>query len=185
MCLRYADTYNLAGGVPTPNAQVMLMNSLYDPDSTGTGHQPLDYDQFTAIYLKYLVVEFEYHLTLYNLATIGTKWVVAMSETDISSRTVDALSEIKYCKSGIVGRADGGDCMVKVSGRMPLSKIMGQRILDSDSSMYSNYNASPADGAFFIVKCASLDGTSNANMYVKADIRYHAFFKDRNEPSQS
>ncbi len=179
------DTYNLAGGVPAPNAQVILMNSLYDPDSTGTGHQPLDYDQLTAIYLKYLVVEFEYHLTLYNLATIGTKWVIAMSETDISGRTVDALSESKFTKAGIIGRADGGDCMVRVSGRMPLSRIMGQRVLDSDGSMYANYNASPTDGAFFIIKAASLDAVSNANIYVKAEFIFHAFFKDRNEPSQS
>lgn len=183
--MRYVQTDNLAGGVPTPNAQVYLANSLYDPDSTGTGHQPESYDQLTAIYLKYLVTEFEYHLTIYNLATSASKWVVCLSETDISGRTVDQLSEVKFAKSGIIGRADGGDCMVKVSGRIKLSRLMGQPILDSDNTMYANYNASPSDGAFFIIKAASLDGSSNANIYVKTDLFYHCTFKDRNDPSAS
>lgn len=183
--LRYYDTVNLAGGVPSPNAQVFLMNSLYDPDSTGTGHQPEGYDQLTAIYLKYLVVEFEYHLQIYNLATAPTKWAICMSETDISSRTVDQLAEQKYVDSGFIGRADGGDCLIQRSGRMKLSKLMGQRILDSDTSMYANYNASPSDGAFFIIKVASLDGSSNANCYVHCEFIYHASFKDRNDPTAS
>lgn len=176
---------NLAGGVPTPNAQVYLMNSLYDPDSTGTGHQPLNFDQIVAIYLKYLVLEFEYQLELYNNATSAAKFVVALSETDISSRTVDQLAETKYVHVGILGRADGGDPYAVIRGRMPLSKIMGQRILDSDSTMYANYNASPTDGAFFIVKAASVDGATNANVYCRVKIKYHAAFKDRNEPSAS
>ena len=32
------------------------MNSLFDPDQTGTGHQPYYFDQFAALYNRYTVL---------------------------------------------------------------------------------------------------------------------------------
>ena len=32
------------------------MNSLFDPDFTGTGHQPYYFDQFATIYQRYTVI---------------------------------------------------------------------------------------------------------------------------------
>lgn len=36
-------------------AYVWRMNSLYDPDQTGTGHQPMAHDQWATLYKKYRV----------------------------------------------------------------------------------------------------------------------------------
>ncbi len=185
ICLKYVDSYNLAGGVPSPNAQVMLANSLYDPDSTGTGHQPLNYDQVTAIYLKYLVISCRARITFINASTTPCKWVACWSETDISSRSVDVLSETKFASSGYLGPTSGGNQVHVYEREVPLTSLMGQRLLDPDSTMYANYNASPSDGAFLIIKCASVDGVSNCNVYAKVELWYHAIFKDRNEPSAS
>lgn len=54
--LRYVDLYTLtstAGGIGT---QVFSMNSVFDPDVTGAGHQPLYFDRYTAIYNNYRVL---------------------------------------------------------------------------------------------------------------------------------
>ena len=39
--------------------QYMRMNSLFDPDQTGTGHQPYYFDQFAALYNRYTVFYWE------------------------------------------------------------------------------------------------------------------------------
>lgn len=47
--LRYCDVFTLASMASTPSgqaSQVWCLNSLYDPDVTGGGHQPYFYDQF-------------------------------------------------------------------------------------------------------------------------------------------
>jgi len=44
-----------AGSVNTATAYHFRLNSCYDPDLTGTGNQPYQYDQMTAIYTKYWV----------------------------------------------------------------------------------------------------------------------------------
>ncbi len=183
--LVYEDTINLAGGVPAPNAQVFLMNSCYDPDSTSTGHQPQQYDQIVAIYSKYLVTHFSYQFEMINAATAPCKWVVVFSETDISGRTVDQLSEMPYAAFGTLNVTTGGGATRRLQGKFPLKKLYGQRLLDPDTTMYANYNSSPSDGLFCIIKVASLDGSSNANVYVRSKLIYHTYFKDRNEPSAS
>lgn len=54
--LRYIDLYGVtstAGGVAN---QIFSMNSAFDPDVSGVGHQPLYYDRYTAIYNNYRVL---------------------------------------------------------------------------------------------------------------------------------
>lgn len=47
-------TGGAVGGLPY--SYVFRANSLYDPDYTGVGHQPLGYDQFSPMYKQYCVV---------------------------------------------------------------------------------------------------------------------------------
>nr|UOF80369.1 capsid protein [Cressdnaviricota sp.] len=52
--LKYSDIYSLTG-TTAPTQQVWRINSLHDPDLTGTGHQPYYYDQLTAMWDAYRV----------------------------------------------------------------------------------------------------------------------------------
>jgi len=54
--LKYVDLYGLtstAGGIAN---QVFSMNSVFDPDVTGVGHQPMYFDRYQAIYNNYRVL---------------------------------------------------------------------------------------------------------------------------------
>lgn len=68
--LRYQ--YN---GTLTPAAagaadvQVFRLNSLYDPDFTGAGNQPRYFDQYMALYDKYLVLGARIKVTAFNTST--------------------------------------------------------------------------------------------------------------------
>ncbi len=50
------------------------LNSLYDPDVTGTGHQPYQYDQLSPIYRQYLVRKAHIDLTFSDPTADGL-WV--------------------------------------------------------------------------------------------------------------
>ena len=67
--LTYADSFNVAltnagGG----EEWAFRTNSIYDPDYTGNGHQPLMRDLWASQYDYYTVLACHYHIELYNCA---------------------------------------------------------------------------------------------------------------------
>lgn len=65
--LTYADTYlhtfNYTVGNPW---QIFRTNSIYDPDFSGTGHQPLFRDMYASQYDYYCVLACDYEVVLFN-----------------------------------------------------------------------------------------------------------------------
>lgn len=56
--LRYAESLITVdgGAAGTSDAYVFSANGLFDPNITGTGHQPRGFDQYMALYTSYVVV---------------------------------------------------------------------------------------------------------------------------------
>lgn len=53
--LTYNTTINLQNGAAAHAAHFFKCNSIFDPDDTGLGHQPLGHDEWANLYKKYLV----------------------------------------------------------------------------------------------------------------------------------
>lgn len=53
--LRYCDVITLTSTLGSVATHAFRMNSLFDPDASGAGHQPYYYDQITALYNRYSV----------------------------------------------------------------------------------------------------------------------------------
>lgn len=62
--LKYTDSISVTSG--TANAFTFGLNSMYDPNISGIGHQPMGYDQWTAFYDKYRVNACKVKLTVVN-----------------------------------------------------------------------------------------------------------------------
>jgi len=54
--LKYCDVIRVAVAAATTAHQAFRANSIFDPDLTGTGHQPLGRDQLAAMYSEYEVL---------------------------------------------------------------------------------------------------------------------------------
>uniref|UniRef100_UPI004048E6F8 hypothetical protein n=1 Tax=Algoriphagus sp. TaxID=1872435 RepID=UPI004048E6F8 len=53
--LRYCDTIAINAPIGAAASYLFRANSIYDPDQTGTGHQPYGHDQLNEIYNHYCV----------------------------------------------------------------------------------------------------------------------------------
>lgn len=63
----YSDTYSMTSvAAGSPGIQTFRLNSLFDFDFTGTGHQPMFYDQASAMYQFYRVLECTVHYEWYT-----------------------------------------------------------------------------------------------------------------------
>lgn len=67
--LTYADSFNrLVSNAGGGDNYAFRTNSIYDPDYTGGGHQPLMRDLWASQYDYYTVLACHYHIELYNCA---------------------------------------------------------------------------------------------------------------------
>jgi len=99
--LRYSDVYILTSTANAAAKQIMRMNSLFDPDFSNVGHQPLWLDQYDPIYQRYTVlgskmhVEFAWVPNTSSTAQPSTPIVVGLigDNDSTSSATVSTLME--------------------------------------------------------------------------------------------
>jgi hypothetical protein len=69
--LRYIDTYTITSSVGSTGKQVIYINSTFDPDNTGTGHQPMYRDTYAALYDHYAVVSAKARVKFFNTEAAG------------------------------------------------------------------------------------------------------------------
>lgn len=75
--LVYSDTIILSSASPVQYSY--RANSLFDPDFTSVGHQPLYFDQFIATYQRYRVYGTKMRLRILNIDSSGAELVVIPS----------------------------------------------------------------------------------------------------------
>lgn len=69
----YAENISLTStDVATPAFHTMSLNNLYDPNITGTGYQPIGFDQMCAIWVNYRVLGVRVRLDVFPTPTAAT-----------------------------------------------------------------------------------------------------------------
>ena len=68
---RYVGNFSLNPAIGSPTNYVFAANGLYDPDISGTGHQPMGFDQMCLFYNHYEVLSSKARMTVYNAAEAG------------------------------------------------------------------------------------------------------------------
>lgn len=94
----YGATVSLDPGLASYASHSFRANSLFDPDLTGAGHQPLGFDQYNAIYSQYTVTKTRIKVTvLKDDAADGVPGVVAVllrDSRDVAVGNVDTVDEM-------------------------------------------------------------------------------------------
>lgn len=186
-----------AGGA---NAWIFSVNSLFDPDTTGTGHQPMYYDNYAQLYNRYKV----------NYAQITVTCINHQVNTDtayqpLTGAPVLNVNENYAYKLAIVVDRDltdypttmnrlieeGGPNIKwrfvapSLNGKLPKlfhsaspSRLTGLSF--GDDTLQADIGASPSRQCYFAVLITSADGTTDPpNVYCNVRIKYYVKFFDR------
>lgn len=137
------------GSIPTATKHRFRLNSLYDPDQTGTGEQPYYYDQLTAIYTKYIVRSCTVELT-YNNPTTSGLWVGysihsnTTNNDDPSGKTLgDIMSRPNFVCMQI---PETGEQQRSLRVTVPMHSVLGlsqAQYLSVTDQYGAAYNANP------------------------------------------
>lgn len=186
--LRYGEAHSTTLAANTLNNYVYRLNSLFDPDFSGTGRQPMYFDQFcgaTSPYRKYRVLGAKIKVTYAitsppDLVTANVSPVmVALYTAQVNSTNIvdqNDIIEKSGSNYGILGDKSGGNSTVTLTNTYSPRKDMAQD--PRDDTLASLYNNNPANPFYAMVL---MHGQSNATVRVFVEIDYVVEFFERND----
>lgn len=183
--LRYVDTYALISTAGAIAKQVMYLNSTFDPDNSGTGHQPLYRDTYAAIYDQYAVVSCRAIVQFQSLAASTGMVIGAVIDDDnVSSSTPTVLMEQNLGKHMLLPPFTGS-----ISNRTIVISWNCKRHLGIDPFTSQTYKSAvgsnPSEIASLIIWSVPADGSSTATSQVQVTLEMEVLFTELQTPSSS
>jgi len=187
--LKYVDEYvmtSTSGGTAT---QTFRMNSCFDPDYTGVGHQPYGFDQYAALFLKYTVLGSKLKCTWSPIgendvtASKGPYNVVTFGDED-ASVPGSILTSIEMPRSDhkVMGSKSGGQNVKTTSLTFSPARDLG---LDPyDDTVGAVVSASPSQTYFGVCQCNDA-GSTTSNVLLKVELEFLVLFKGSKNQAQS
>jgi len=197
--LKYGDNIALTHTVGSIGIVTYRLNSLYDVDQTGGGHQPRYYDTLcgadagTAPYEQYLVKGARYSVKFVNTnsagGSIGYVACRVRSGTSDALTTADfqALQEMPLCKYKIIQTHDGAGNMQTISGSVSIAKVLGVKNITDLEEARMTYTASPGstESVYLDIMYMPLDGSTSATIRAIPELTYFVQFSELNKVAQS
>lgn len=185
--LRYSDLITIAstGGIPSRHT---FRTSLFDPDFTGAGHQPMYRDQYAAIYEKYVVYGIEYTLQFINMSdTVPARVCTLHNDADTAWGTFLAVENAGASQTAILGTLDGGNNVKTIKGRIMVKDVLGipKSKVNEDDVYSSDVGTNPAIQAFLQLLVDSMDGSSTTDVHVQVNLQYLCKFYNKEETASS
>lgn len=186
--LRYAEFFDLSPQTAGTTGLVSysFRSSLFDPNYTGLGHQPLWHDQLQAMYGRYRVIGMKYRFVLCNTNT-SQLCTMAVEQADGPPQAPSVGYTTILERRGVrpVNIGPSASKPTIVSGYMHVGKPYGLSRTDfmSDEDFESNFGANPAKMSYINLYCV----TQNTSVIVncQASITYYVEIQRRTLIGQS
>lgn len=140
------------------------LNSLFDPDFTGTGYQPLGFDQFSALYGRYAVQRTRFSIAYANTTSQPIRVGYFISPQSTVPATSWVWSVQPYGKSATAGAVGSGRDVVDLRGSTSMAKQLGvtTRQYQDEADFSATTSASPVRILYLHVFIHGITAASNA-----------------------
>jgi len=174
--LKYVDFITMTN-VAGLGAYTYRMNSLFDPDFTGTGHQPMGFDQWSNFYSHYQVLASKIRVHVLPPDTNLTGFAIYPSNDITNLASYSVAREQPYAKSSWVNVG------ASILGSMNTSymKIKKLEARSTDSVNFSaSINANPSNVKYWHMVLQSVSGSDISDIRLDIRITYYCKFFRRN-----
>lgn len=183
--LRYADTITLSSTSGAVATYVFSTNGLYDPDISGTGHQPAGFDQMMLSYEHYTVLRARMTATFHNnTASVQPTAALGLNASSTPITTVTQIVEdglvttVRMNGNGVYG------CVQTIQRSIDVGKFGGvPRILD-DPNYRGSVAGNPAEQSYFMLQLWNTE-LSTSSSAVDIQIEFDAVFTEPRKLSSS
>jgi len=164
--------------------QVINLNSLFDPNATGIGHQPYGRDQLALIYGKYKVYAVTVKIEWMDPTEDGMMCAALVeSQTSgfsLTGKLRDTVAELPM--SNIIVINDSGKQTRTVTQRFKMNNLLGISPVqfEADTSQYSsNFASSPSAMPKLKLSAMAIGGVAGGKVRCQVTLVYHTQVFDR------
>lgn len=200
VALRYVENLSFDGGASSSAVNVFRANSIFDPNYTGVGHQPMYRDNYAAIYEDYRVNYATITMVALNTHVVNTTTPELAAGTNTGANQFYTANE-RACRMFIIRDKDPSDynteldtlmeegnsnfvwkyCPQTTSGRMPTLRLgcWPDRLLGlskRDDTLRSSMSGNPVSPAYFICGVTDLGSGNPDSMSFQFIITYNVTF---------
>lgn len=181
--LQYCDVVQLAASAGSPGIWQFRLTSLWDPDLTGTGHQPQWYDQLVAVYQRYRVLGAKITVTFASNHISDTEtndkgpYIVGITTNEnvsFGSASFPALLEDTNSVHTVLGDKQGSNNVKTLSATYSPKRDLNLDPYDDILMGLSNNN--PNRNFHATVWCADMTELASPDVVAKVSIEYMAEF---------
>lgn len=188
--LRYNETIQLNAPLAGVGAYVVSANSLYDPNTTGVGHQPMGYDLWATVYNHYTVIGSRIRATFALSGATSASLALGVCLDDdggISGMNPSKLIERGDSTYRIVNDSYSQSRPMNITKGFSAKKWFGiSNIKDNMTRVGANFGTSPSDSAHFVMWLASTTGGDDpAVCTITYTVEYLAFLSEPRDMDQS
>ncbi len=168
----------------TTGSLLVAGNSLFDPDKTGSGHQPLFFDALGGgIYNRYRCYGSRVVVTLLNASQSFSLTCTPTTNSSYPATLNDAL-ESRYTTQMIVASTV---FRAQLDNQITTHKVWGvpKSVVVSDDLYQSLYTTDPVRLWYWKILCGVYDGTTGMSLRINVKVIYDVCFSELSIYSQS
>jgi len=163
------------------------MNDAFDPNSTGTGHQPMGFDQMMLMFEQFFVLRAHVRLRAWNSASV-TAVLGLQLRPDTTNIPPEQCEEIGLIRSvRLAAKGTFGDYK-EINLVCDCPKYFGltkQSYIANTFSFGGTAAATPAEIVYCDVICYDLSGASTVTVVFEITISYDIFFQEPRQLGES
>lgn len=154
-------------------------NGLYDPNVSGTGHQPIGFDQMMALYEHYTVIRSHIKVTFFNTSIEPARVAVYLSP-DNTPPSLTSIMENGLIRTRMISGESGGGqhrqttieltCDVPKYFGKPYQAVLG------DANLQGDIASNPPEQVYFIIAVWNPIGNEDCNVGLDAVLSYDSMY---------
>jgi len=162
--------------------------SLYDPNFTGLGHQPLGFDQLAALHERYIVTGCRYKVTFTSRSTTNNGVVgITINDKEVPTGTFVNCLEQGQGEYQVITVAPTATMTRTFTGYINPMKVMGQSYNEymADGANQADVGSNPVDNVWFTLFTSDLAGGTGPLVDFQVVLEYTGFFLGSAQTVQS
>ncbi|AHH31470.1 putative capsid protein [Dragonfly larvae associated circular virus-5] len=182
---KYSEIFGLTftGGSGVAGIYQFYLNYLEHPGYTGAGHQPMGFDQISALFNRYRVIGMSYHIALTNISGVYVaEYAVYYRPNMTVTNDFTAIMEgTGVLAKGHLGITSSGSDTRTHRGYVSVARARGvpRRNVMTESDYQAILGVAPNFLPSFNIAVVNQDASASVTLRVRVDLKFYTIWSDR------
>lgn len=185
--MRYSEDINLTASTALQNYDFRA-NSIYDPNLTGTGHQPLGHDQWNTFYDHYVVLGAKISVKMFHTNNTNTDSVFFSLGLQDTSNTMTSQTHIREQPRStwtMVSPPSAGQSQRMLAKKFSAKQFFGAKSIVVWDKLGAAFGYNPTEDALFRIFYQNATSVNNVGVGINVIIEYIVLMSEPKTLGQS